>query len=159
MGFVEDIEEMPNQMEYSKLSSTAGTARRKPLSSSSATSTRKRPSTWSRNTSGPWKRGDYKAEIPVEPAPNGPIYEHIQWEVPAQPWVTIGFRGPAFDPRRKDMPAMDLISQVYFSENSDLYQKLVIQEQLVDQLWAVFPGSQGPRPADDRRAPDRSGQC
>ena len=56
-----------------------------------------------------------KPNIPVEPEPDGPIYEHVQWDVPGQPWLTVGFRGPAFDPKGKDMPAMDLLSQVYFS--------------------------------------------
>src|SRR5690606_5134332 len=82
---------------------------------------------------GGWETGeDVAIDIPQEGAPTGPQYERIQWESPTQPWVVMAFRGPAFDPEQKDMPAMDLISQLYFSETSDIYRELVIEKQLAD---------------------------
>ena len=39
---------------------------------------------------------------------------------------------------------MDLLSQVAFSQSSPLYQKLVVKEQWVDQLWSYFPDRQDP---------------
>jgi zinc protease len=41
---------------------------------------------------GSWQRGGYSVEIPQEPPPQGPLYEHVHWEAPTQPWVVIGFR-------------------------------------------------------------------
>jgi zinc protease len=93
---------------------------------------------------GGWKRGDYTVDVPQEPPPHGPLYEHIHWDAPTQPWVVLGFRGPAFDPNAKDMPAMDVISEIYLSESSDLYQKLVVEEQVVDELFADFPSNRDP---------------
>ena len=84
---------------------------------------------------GGWERGDYALEVPVEPPLGGPKYEHYQWEAPTQPWFVMAFRGPAFVPTEKDMPALDLVSAIYFSESSDLYKQLVIEDQSVDQLF------------------------
>ena len=144
MGFLADIEDMPNQLEYSY---TFFDRWYRPEKSAVIIVGDVEPeATFAmvKEYFGPWQRGTYEPEIPVEPEPDGPLYEHIQWDVPGQPWLAVGFRGPAFDPDAKDMPAMDLISQVYFSENSELYQKLVIQEQLVDQMWAWFPDRKDP---------------
>jgi zinc protease len=68
----------------------------------------------------------------------------VQWEAPTQPWVFVAFRGPAYDPTQKDMPAMDLISSIYFSDSSDLYQELVLEKQSVDQLDTYFPDRKDP---------------
>ena len=93
---------------------------------------------------GGWERGDYQAEIPVEPPLDGPVYEHITWEAQTQPWLVMSFRGPAFVPTEKDMPALDLAAMLYLSESSGLYQQLVIEDQLVDEFWTYFPDRKDP---------------
>jgi zinc protease len=91
-----------------------------------------------------WETGTYSTEIPVEPAPEGPVYEHIVWDGETQPWLLIGFRSPEFVPGEKDMPAMNLLSAIYFSDSSALYQKLVIADQVVDELDTDFPLNKDP---------------
>jgi len=91
-----------------------------------------------------WERGSYVADIPQEPSPTGPVYEHMQWQGDTQPWLFVAFRGPAYDATAKDMPAMDLLSSIYFSDSSDLYQKLVLEDQSVDQLNIDFTDSKDP---------------
>ena len=54
------------------------------------------------------------------------------------------YRGPAFVPTEKDMPALDVVSAIYFSESSDLYRTLVIDKQWVDQLFGYFPDQKDP---------------
>ena len=93
---------------------------------------------------GNWKRGNYKPDIPVEPPAQGPVYEHVQWATPTLPWVTVAFHGPAFSEQKIDMPSMDLIQGYAFSQSSPLYQKLVVREQKVDQLWPYFPDRSDP---------------
>ena len=39
---------------------------------------------------GGWKRGDYTVEVPVEPARTAPAYEHLEWQGPTLPWLLIG---------------------------------------------------------------------
>lgn len=97
---------------------------------------------------GEWEFGGYEEEIPVEPIPTGPSYQHAYYDpesdIQVQPWVWYAFRGPAFDPNQQDMPAMDLISQLYFSQNSDAYQEIVIERQLADQFFTYFPDQTDP---------------
>ena len=85
---------------------------------------------------GEWPRGHYKPEIPVEPAQNGPRTGHVDWPSPTLPWIAIDFRAPAYTDTGKDTAALAALAFLGFSSNSALYQKLVIQEQKVDNLFA-----------------------
>ena len=58
----------------------------------------------------------------------------MDWPNPTQPYLHIGYHGPAFSDTQVDLPALDLASQLLFSEAAPLYQKLVVEEQEVDLL-------------------------
>jgi len=88
---------------------------------------------------GAWKRGNYKAPIPAEPPQKEARTAHIDWPAPTLPWVTVGFRSAAFSDTEKDAAALDVLSFLGFSQNSDLYQRLVIQQQKVDVLSPSTP--------------------
>ena len=144
MGFIEDIEAMPDQLEYSQLFFDRWY---RPEKSAVILVGDLDPEATFRLVEkywGPWQRGDYNVEIPVEPPLGGSKYEHLQWDGPTQPWFVMAFRGPAFVPTAKDMPALDLISEIYFSESSDLYRQLVLEDQSVDQLFGYFPNQKDP---------------
>ncbi len=78
---------------------------------------------------GDWKPGDYKQSIPAEPAQTEARSKHIDWASQTLPYVMVAYRAPAFSETEKDKAALDLLSAVAFGDNSDLYQKLVLQEQ------------------------------
>ena len=144
MGLIEDIDAMPEQMEYSRIFFDRWYRPEKTVlilvGDLDADETfRLVEKYW-----GGWQRGDYEADIPVEPPLDGPRYGHLQWDSPTQPWYVVAYRGPAYEPTEKDMPALDLISSIYFSESSDLFRKLVIEEQAVDQLFPYFPDQKDP---------------
>ncbi len=144
MGFIEDIENMPNQYDYSleffdryyrpEYATIVVTGDVQPQEVFRLV----------RKYWGGWERGDFQPEIPAEPAPDGPVYEHVKWDSPTLPWVTVAFHGPAFSDTAKDMVAMDIVQAYAFTSSSPLYQKLVIQEQKVDQLWPYFPDRKDP---------------
>jgi zinc protease len=144
MGFIEDIEAMPDQMEYANIFFDRWYRPEKTIVILVGDVDAEEAFALVEKYWSGWERGDYDAEIPVEPPLDGPRYEHVVWEGPTQPWVSMTFRGPAYVPTEKDMPALDLISSIYFSESSDLYQKLVIEEQAVDQLFTYFPDRKDP---------------
>jgi zinc protease len=144
MGFIEDIEVMPDQLEYANVFFDRWYRPEKTVVILVGDIDAEETVDLVEKYWGNWERGDYDAEIPVEPPLGGPRYEHLVWESPTQPWLALTYRGPAFRPTEKDMPALDLISSIYFSESSDLYQKLVIEEQTVDQLFAYFPDQKDP---------------
>jgi len=144
MGFIEDIEAMPDQLEYSKVFFDRWYRPEKTTVILVGDVDPEATFALVKKYWGGWERGDYSVDVPVEPPLGGPKYEHLQWDGPTQPWLVMGFRGPAYVPTVKDMPALDLISEIYFSESSDLYRQLVLEDQSVDQLFAWFPDRKDP---------------
>jgi len=79
---------------------------------------------------GKWEKGDFKSDIPVEPEQTETRYAHI--ELPGfPPYLELNYSAPAFNDTALDVAALDIISTIIFSERSDLYKKLVLDEQKV----------------------------
>jgi zinc protease len=79
---------------------------------------------------GDWEPGSYVADIPVEPEQKGIRYAHLQdGNIP--PFFVLNYKGPAFSDKEIDMPALDALSSIVFSQTSDLYKKLVLEERKV----------------------------
>lgn len=76
-----------------------------------------------------WKRGDYQVNIKAEKPQDKARSQHIEWSSPTLPFVSVAYRAPAFSETEKDKAALDLLGAIVFGDNSDLYQKLVLQEQ------------------------------
>ena len=145
MGFIEDIEDMPNQYEYSK---TFFSRWYRPENTAVIVAGDVDPEQviplvekyW-----GGWAPGSgEKIVIPQEPAPKGSAYAHVPWETPTAPWVVVAFRGPAFSETGKDTAAMDLLMSVNFGNSSDFYRRLVEQEQKIDQVFSASPNNADP---------------
>jgi zinc protease len=83
---------------------------------------------------GAWKRGSFKTAVPSEPPQKAEKRLAVDWPVPTQPYLYAGYHGPAFSATAPDLPALDLASQLLFSESAPLYQRLMVEEQVVDLL-------------------------
>jgi zinc protease len=135
MGFIKDIEDMPNQYEYAKtfFSRWYRPERTTIIVAGDVDPDRVIPlieKYW-----GKWERGTYNVDIPQETEHFGPVYANVPWTSPTLPWVTVGFHGPsAF--QTGDQAAMDTMFDLTFGQTSDLYKRLVEQEQKVDQMFA-----------------------
>ena len=144
MGFIKDIEDMPNQFQYAQeffrrwyrpeyttviVAGDVTPGEVVPLVEKY----------W-----GDWKPGNYKVDIPTEPLPRGPVYAHVPWTTPTLPWVTVAFHAPAFSETNKEYAAMDLLMDLTFGPTSDLYKRLVEDEQKVDDLFPYYPGGADP---------------
>ncbi len=161
MGFIADINAMPDQMEYSRTFFDRWYRPEKTSVIIVGDVDPQKTLAMVKKYWGGWKRGNYTAKIPVEPPLAGPIFEHLKMDAPTQSWLMLSFRGPAFVPTENAMPALAVLSSIYLSESSDLYKKLVIEEQWVDQLWDYFPARKDPgvlliaaRLIDDSKAAD-----
>jgi zinc protease len=144
MGYLKDIEDMPNQYQYS-----LEFYRRfyRPEYSTIilvGDVTRERALSLTKKYFGDWKRGDYVAKIAAEPEQKGARSRHIDWPSSTLPVVAVAFRGPAYSDEVKDKAALDLLGQVAFGENSELYQRLVLKEQKVDILGPDFSNQVDP---------------
>ena len=144
MGFLEDIEAMPDQIEYSRLFFQRWYRPEKTTVIVAGDVDPEATYKLVEKHWGGWQRGSFSVDIPQEPAPAGPAYQHLKWEGPTQPMVLIGFRGPAFDADDKALLAMELLGEVYFSETSDLQQKVVNQERWADSVFKYFPQRKDP---------------
>ncbi|WP_304635657.1 M16 family metallopeptidase [Pseudoalteromonas sp.] len=144
MGFFEDIEAMPDQMAYGKeffakfykpeYVSLVIVGDVDPQETMAMVKKH-----W-----GNWKKGDYQADIPVEPKQQAPKYIHEQNDGLPGHWLLVSYKGTAWDPTQKDRAALDLISQLYFSNNSALYQELVVDKQIASQMFTYNPDTKDP---------------
>jgi zinc protease len=50
------------------------------------------------------------------------------------PYLGLNYKGPAYSGTELDFPAMDILCAAYFGQNSDLYNKLVINEKKLRSL-------------------------
>ena len=134
IGLLEDIQEMPNHYDYSLqfydryyrpehciivVVGDVDTAELERLV---------------RQYYGGWERGSFVPEIPQEPLQREAHEARVTWPNPTLPWLMMGYHAPAFSDDRIDMPALDVLSQLLFSETSPLFRKLYLEEQVVDVL-------------------------
>jgi zinc protease len=139
MGFLADIKDMPNQYEYSLRffdrwyrPENCGVIIVGDVKPEVTLAMVKKY--YSR-----WKRGSYRLEVSNEPEQTAPRSAHIDWKNRTLPYVVLAYHVPAFSDTGLEGPALDMLSQLMLSESSPLYQKLVIEKQVVDQLgggWA-----------------------
>ncbi|HSE63589.1 MAG TPA: pitrilysin family protein [Thermoanaerobaculia bacterium] len=144
MGFLKDIEDMPNQFEYSKTFFDRWYRPEYTTVIVAGDVDRERTVALVEKYWGDWKPGRYKVDIPKEPEPKAAVYAHVPWPSPTLPWVTVAFHGPAFSESQKDFAAVDMLMDLSFGETSDLYKRLVVTEQKVDGLFTDNPGNVDP---------------
>jgi zinc protease len=138
MGFIKDIEDMPNQYEYSLEFFKRFYRPEYVTVVLVGDVTRQRALDLTKKYFGEWKRGNYVANIPAEPNQTAPRTAHIDWPSPTLPYLAVAFRGPAYSDTSKDKMALDFLAQIAFGPNSELYQKLVLKEQKVDGFGPSF---------------------
>lgn len=139
MGFLKDIQDMPNQYEYGlkffdhyyrpeyTTILIVGDVKAKAVRALV-------DKFW-----GQWKHGSFKAEIPQEPPQEAPRTATVDWPTPTLPVVDIAYKGPAYTDTAKDSAALEALAFLAFSPTSDLYQKLVVTEQKAASLGASAP--------------------
>jgi zinc protease len=105
MGFLKDIQDMPNQYEYSlkffdryyrpeyTTIIVVGDVKTKGVREIV-------DKYW-----GAWKRGSYRPEIGMEPAQEAPRDNHVAWTSATLSIVTVAFKGPAYNDSTKDSAA------------------------------------------------------
>ena len=130
MGYFKDIVDMPNQFEYSKkffdryyrpeYNTILVVGDVKP----------EKVNALAKKYFGAWERGSYESVVPVEPEQTETRYTHLQnGSIPA--YLSMSYKGPAFSDTAIDMPALDVLASIVFSDTSELAKKLVIEEQKI----------------------------
>ncbi len=88
---------------------------------------------------GDWKAGYQSPKIPVEPPQAGERKVEVSYDGRSLPILWIAYHADAFDPNSKRMAAANLLSELAFGETSELYRKLVLEEQVVEFLAGGAP--------------------
>jgi zinc protease len=128
MGFWDDVVDMPNQYEYSLLFFDRFY---RPEYSTILVVGDVIPevvNSLAEKYFGNWERGNYVPEIPVEPEQTETKFAHIQ-NANFPPYLSLNYKTPAFNTDNKESASIAVISQVLFSQKSELYKELVIEDR------------------------------
>ena len=83
-----------------------------------------------------WEPGYVAPQIPVEPEQTEEKRVEVSYPGRALPILALAYKFDAFDPGNRLRVAADLLTEMAFGSTSDLYQKLVLEEQVVEFLAA-----------------------
>jgi zinc protease len=134
IGFLKDIEDMPNQFAYSLaffdryyrpdnttllVVGDVNADEVFPLIESAY---------------GGWKKGPARPAVPAEPAQTKEKRLGLTWKGPTLPILLAGWHTPGFSTSNLDLQALGVLSELVFSERAPLYKRLVINEQKVESL-------------------------
>jgi zinc protease len=144
MGFLKDVQDMPNQYEYSLKFFDRYYRPEYTTVIVAGDVTSKEVRALVEKQFGGWKRGNYHPDIPVEPPQEKPREAHIDWPTQTLPQLVVAFKAPAYTDTAIDTAALDVLATMAFSPTSELYQKLVVKEQKVDSLVAGAPANVDP---------------
>jgi len=145
MGFIRDIEDMPNQFQYAQEFFRRWYRPEYTTVIVAGDVTPEEVLPLVEKHWGDWKPGTYKVEIPQEPLPRGPVYAHVPWPTETLPWVAVAFHSPAFSETDKEYAALDLLMDLTFGPTADIYKRLVEDTQKVDQIFPYYPGTVDPQ--------------
>jgi zinc protease len=130
MGYFKDIVDMPNQYEYSKKFFDRYYRPEYNTILVVGDVTPEQVNALSEKYFGKWERGSYVSVVPEEPEQTETRYTHLQnGSIPA--YFSMSYKGPAFSDSEIDMPALDVLASIVFSNTSDLSKKLLIDEQKI----------------------------
>ena len=93
---------------------------------------------------GGWKRGYVAPQIPAEPEQREERRVDVKFDGQTLPVVIVGYKLPAFAPADRTRVAADLLTDLSFGETSATYRRLVLEEQVVEEIDAYAPDHRDP---------------
>ena len=144
MGFLEDIEDMPNQYDHSLAFFERWYRADNAVLVVAGDIVPEKVFELARRYYGAWRPGVAPLLTPLEPEQRDERAAHIPWAAPTLPLLAMAFHAPAFDPDDLEVRALDVMAQAYFAPTSPLHKELVLDRQWVDVLTAG---------AEDKRDP------
>ena len=89
----------------------------------------------------PWQRGYVASKVIPEPPQRAERSGEVSYPGKTLPIIDIAYKGDALDPHNKPFVAALLLGDLAFGENSDIYKKLLIQEQKVQMIGSSIPNN------------------
>lgn len=88
---------------------------------------------------GGWQKGYQAPDVKQEPPQHGERDAEVTYSGRTLPILDIAYKGDALNPNNRDFVSAILLGDLAFDETSDIYKKLVIQEQKVQNLGCSTP--------------------
>lgn len=144
IGFEADIKAMPTLYEYSKEFHSRYYRPENCILLVAGDITTKEILTKAKKYYAPWKKGYVTPKIETEPAQTAPRAAKVIYDGKTTPILGIGYKADAFDPKSKASVARELIGDLAFGSNSELYKQLYLKEQKVQFISPYFPQNRDP---------------
>ena len=134
IGFLRDIEDMPNQFAYSRqffdryyrpdnvillVVGDVKAATVMPLIETHY---------------GGWRDGPARPPVPAEPPQTREKRATVPWKGAGMPMLLVGYHAPAFSTTNLDHVALEVLAELVFAERGPLFRRLVLDEQKVEHL-------------------------
>ncbi len=159
MGFLKDIENMPNQFAlFAAVLRSLLPPRHGDAAGASATSTPETVFGLVEKEYGAWARGPARPPVPPEPPQKKGKQAELTWKGATLPMLMVGYHVPGFSTTNVDLPALDVLAELLFAERAPLYKKLVITEQKVEMLAGSADPHVDPEPVHDPGAHQEAGR-
>jgi zinc protease len=134
MGFLKDIENMPNEMVYSRQFFDRYYRPENVVLLVVGDADPENVFKLVEAAYGGWKAGAPHPTIPTEPPQKKEQRAELTWPGPTLPMMVEGYHTPGFSTTNVDLPTLDVLAELLFAERAPLYKKLVITEQKVESL-------------------------
>ena len=85
---------------------------------------------------GGWQRGYVPPKIPTEPEQTAERRVDVSYDGQTLPIVIVAYKLPAYDAADRTRVAADLFADLAFGETSEAYRRLVLDEQVVEDVDA-----------------------
>ncbi|HEX7598007.1 MAG TPA: pitrilysin family protein [Polyangia bacterium] len=134
IGFLRDIEDMPNQFAYSRQFFDRYYRPDNVSLLVVGDVVPKEVFALVEKAYGTWGKGPARPTIPAEPPQKQEQRVTVPWKDAGLPILLLGFHAPAFSTASVDGPALEVLAELLFAERSRLHKKLVLDEQKVEAL-------------------------
>ncbi len=93
---------------------------------------------------GDWKTGYVPPKITPEPPQTAPRSAEVTYPGRTLPMIAMAYKSPAFTTETKDWLSCDILGDLAFGPNSDIYKDLVLNRQVAQNLMAMFSQNRDP---------------
>jgi zinc protease len=136
IGFLADIEDMPNQYAYSKIFFDRWYRPENCTIIVTGDVNHGELVDLVKRYYGGWKRGGTQVQIPLEPPQSQPRSARLYWPLPTLPTLYLGYHIPAASLPNVETAALGALAEAVFGEASPLYTELVLEKQTAVTILA-----------------------
>jgi zinc protease len=145
MGFERDIKEMPNMYDYSRSFLQRYYRPENCVLLLAGDFDAKNVKKMIKDYYGGWPTGYVEPQIEAEPQQKEERRVDVAYNGRTLPLVWIAYKGDAYDPNDKMIVAANLLADLAYGENSEIYKNLVIREQKVQWIEGDFGFNRDPK--------------